>query len=122
MSTLEATQISDKTKTVPGSVITTGSGKAFGSQVLDSAANGDDYNTTSITDNGAGNNTHAFTNNFANILYSSAGGEFWNTAHARSQTMKSDAITTSDVVIMVGTNSGNSSGVGYNIIFYGDLA
>lgn len=115
-------QFSDGTITVPSDVFTTGTGKSLGAHVTDAGTADDVYNMSSITDNGTGNNTHAFVNSFLNILYGGAGGEFWAGDDSRGQSMDSNTIAPGSVVISVSDDANISSTLNYNIFFWGDLA
>ena len=98
----------------------------------------DSFNQSSQTDNGTGDHTHAFTNNFANAFYASSGNGYYqnsvaDTAHAQ-WTLKDASATgltsyklTSSmrgeiVYLNAGTNRNNYDYPGNWGTIHGDLA
>lgn len=74
MSTLEVSNLNDGTTTVATTYITNGSSKAWCCWKGDgTAAIRDSHNVSSLTDNGSGDYTFAYINNFGSANYTIAG-------------------------------------------------
>lgn len=101
MSTLNVSNISDGTDTVETGYVVNGSAKAWVNYHMTSNAIGDSLNCSSVTDNGTGNFTLAFTTHMANLYYIAASSNAY-TSSGLSQNYSS------------GANSYATSGIGYS--------
>ena len=89
----------------------------------------DSFNHASLTDNGTGDYTPAFTSSFSNVNYSCSAFNFGNTTvDTNSRQFGSNTKTTSNIRIRAGYGPGTSGGLtlydsqGHDMNFMGDLA
>tara|TARA_R100000030_G_scaffold99374_1_gene90403 strand:+ start:767 stop:1159 length:393 start_codon:yes stop_codon:yes gene_type:complete len=116
MSTLEVSNLNDGTTTVATTFITNGSSKAWCCWKGDgTAAIRDSHNVSSLTDNGAGDYTFAYTSNFGSANYTVAGSFAFSSAITtyvyNVQPRENSVVTTSSVRLLT-VFSGASTGLG----------
>lgn len=122
MSELRANLISNGAGTGPIAMTGQFAGKAFANVVTDAATAGDTFNQSSITDLGTGTSTHTFTNSYANTNYGHAGACRHIGDENRSQTQITTSDATGSCLINIATDNGTNSTIGYDILWWGDLA
>ena len=122
MSTLNVSNITDGTGTVETGYVLNGSAKAWLSSYEEGTVN-ESLNISSGTDNGAGDGTYSFTNNFSNTQYAAVSG----TAYRRKE--YHDGINAGSIrYITVDPNASQTNKVGYaedsglSVAMLGDLA
>jgi hypothetical protein len=96
--------------------------RAHAAVVTDAAGSGATFNQSSITDNGTGDNTHTFSNAFANTNYGHSGAMRHTISNNRSVSQITGSDATGSCQIKIAVESGSSSAHGYDIIWWGTLA
>ena len=115
MSTLEVSNLNDGTTTVATTFITNGSSKAWCCwNGTSTAVIRDSHNVSSLTDNGSGDYTFAYTSNFGSANYTVAGSFAFSSAitnYVYNVQPRENSVVTASSVRLLTVFSGASTGV-----------